>query len=50
MARTKRTARHGSAGKGGGGRGADQTKARPTFGGKQPRGQGGKGDPGPKPH
>ena len=50
MARTKQTARCGSAGKGGTGRGATPTKARPTFGGKQSRGQGGGGDPEPRLH
>ena len=41
MARTKQTARRGQGGKAGAGGEAVQTKARPTMGGKAPRGGGG---------
>ena len=41
MARTKHTAKRGQGGKAGAGGGAVLTKARPTMGGKAPRGGGG---------
>ena len=50
MAKTKQMARRGSAGKGGGRPKAVQTLARPDYGEKQPRNQGGKGIPAPNPH
>ena len=49
MAKTKQTARWGSAGKGGGRLKAVPTPARLDYGGK-PRSSGGKGIPAPKPH
>ena len=46
----QQTARQGSAGKGGGRPRAVPTPPRPDYGGKQPRSQGGKGIPVPRPH
>ena len=50
MARTKQTAKRGQGGKAGVGAGAALTTARSTMGGKQPRGQSGKGVPAPRLH
>ena len=49
MTKTKQTARRGSAAKGGRPK-AVSTLARPDYGGKQTRSQGGKRIPAPKPH
>ena len=50
MAKAKQTVSGGSAGMGSGKPGAKPASTRPDYGGNQPRRQGGKKAPEPKPH